>query len=183
MIYEYFKDSNFMPHGICYLWSPGLIGLHVVSDLLIFISYFSIPSMLFWVLRKKKHLPYATVLLWFAIFILSCGLTHLMEVWNIWFPDYWMSGSMKLFTAITSLVTAVLFYKILPKTLSLTTPEAVIEANLKLEREVIERKKMEVELTNRAKEFSEINKELVNRELKMVELKNEIKRLKRENAS
>ena len=25
-------SSSFMPHGHCYLWNPGLIWLHVVSD-------------------------------------------------------------------------------------------------------------------------------------------------------
>src|SRR4030095_11650516 len=36
-------SSNFEPHGHCYLWNPGLVGLHVVSDALIAVAYFSIP--------------------------------------------------------------------------------------------------------------------------------------------
>jgi hypothetical protein len=36
-------SSSFMPHGHCYLWNPGLIWLHVVSDSLIALAYFFIP--------------------------------------------------------------------------------------------------------------------------------------------
>jgi len=36
-------SSMFSPHGICLLWEPELIWLHVVSDAVIAASYFSIP--------------------------------------------------------------------------------------------------------------------------------------------
>ncbi len=40
-----FVDSNgFHPHGYCYLWKPGLIWLHVVSDALIGLAYVAIPD-------------------------------------------------------------------------------------------------------------------------------------------
>jgi hypothetical protein len=28
-------SSDFMPHGYCYLWKPGLVWLHLISDALI----------------------------------------------------------------------------------------------------------------------------------------------------
>lgn len=34
--------GGFMPHGYCYLWTPTLVGLHVVSDSLTALSYLSI---------------------------------------------------------------------------------------------------------------------------------------------
>jgi len=37
-------SSDFMPHGYCYLWKPGLVWLHAVSDVLIALAYFSIPD-------------------------------------------------------------------------------------------------------------------------------------------
>jgi hypothetical protein len=37
------SSGDFMPHGFCYLWNPGLVWLHLVSDTLISISYLSIP--------------------------------------------------------------------------------------------------------------------------------------------
>jgi hypothetical protein len=44
---QFLKDlifpGGFMPHGSCYLWTPSLIGPHVVSDSLSVLSYLSIP--------------------------------------------------------------------------------------------------------------------------------------------
>jgi hypothetical protein len=37
------SEDNFMPHGMCYLWQPGVLGLHVVSGTLITLAYFAIP--------------------------------------------------------------------------------------------------------------------------------------------
>ena len=36
----------FHPHGVCYLWSPLLMWLHVASDFLIFLAYITIPIVL-----------------------------------------------------------------------------------------------------------------------------------------
>ena len=41
-----FESKQYIPHGHCYLWQTPLVGLHLVSDLLIAIAYFSIPIML-----------------------------------------------------------------------------------------------------------------------------------------
>ena len=38
-----FSADGFMPHGMCYLWRPDILGLHVTSDALIVLAYFSIP--------------------------------------------------------------------------------------------------------------------------------------------
>ncbi len=39
----FFAEDLFIPHGHCYLWKPGLVGLHILSDSLIALAYFSIP--------------------------------------------------------------------------------------------------------------------------------------------
>ena len=38
-----FGQNSFMPHGHCYLWDPGLMRLHLISDFLIAAAYFVIP--------------------------------------------------------------------------------------------------------------------------------------------
>ena len=38
-----FTSDGFMPHGHCYLWNTRLVLLHVISDCLIGLAYFSIP--------------------------------------------------------------------------------------------------------------------------------------------
>ncbi|HEY9613811.1 MAG TPA: hypothetical protein V6C93_31015 [Allocoleopsis sp.] len=36
-------SGGFIPHGHCFLWKPELVWLHVMSDSLIAIAYYSIP--------------------------------------------------------------------------------------------------------------------------------------------
>src|SRR5262245_27303434 len=35
--------SQFLPHGVCFLWDESLLLLHVVSDFIIALAYYSIP--------------------------------------------------------------------------------------------------------------------------------------------
>ncbi|AHJ30248.1 hypothetical protein PN465_17780 [Nodularia spumigena CS-584] len=39
-------SHNYIPHGHCYLWQKPLVALHLVSNALIAIAYYSIPVML-----------------------------------------------------------------------------------------------------------------------------------------
>ena len=98
-ILEKLFSSDFMPHGYCYLWKPGLVWLHVVSDALIALAYFSIPITLIYFIRKRRDLPFNWMFLCFGIFILACGTTHAMEVWTLWHGTYWLSGAIKIVTA------------------------------------------------------------------------------------
>ena len=47
--------GGLIPHGSCYLWTRSLIGLHVVSDSLIALSYLSIPITLVRQLCETVH--------------------------------------------------------------------------------------------------------------------------------
>src|SRR6516165_1637837 len=76
------------PHGICLLWRPELLWTHVVSDVLIFSAYMTIPVALAVILRKRTDVPFGWVIWCFALFIMACGFTHLMGVWTLWHPDY-----------------------------------------------------------------------------------------------
>ena len=77
-----------MPHGMCYLWQPGVLGLHIVSDPLIALAYISIPCTLTYFVRKRTDLLFHWMFLCFAVFIVACGRTHLMEIWVIWHPGF-----------------------------------------------------------------------------------------------
>ena len=105
-----------LPHEFCYLRDPKLVWLHVVSDLLIGAAYVSISATLgYLVYKASKGIPFNWVFLAFGLFIVSCGLTHFMEVWVIWEPVYWMSGYVKVITAAASVATAVALFPLLPK--------------------------------------------------------------------
>jgi hypothetical protein len=51
-------SSMFSPHGICLLWEPELIWLHVVSDAVIAMAYFSIPFALAIFVSKRRDLSF-----------------------------------------------------------------------------------------------------------------------------
>jgi PAS domain S-box-containing protein len=128
----------FIPHGHCYLWKPGLVGLHLVSDSLIALAYYSIPLTLVYFVRQRRDLPFSWIFLLFGAFIIACGTTHMMEVWTLWHPHYWLSGFIKAITAAVSVCTAVLLVPLIPKALALPSPAQLEAANRQLEREIRE---------------------------------------------
>ena len=116
---DLFSVKGFIPHGYCLAWSPLLLWLHVVSDLLITSAYYSIPLILVYFTHKRKDLPFSWLVLMFAGFIVACGTTHLLSAITIWLPLYWLDGIVKGLTALISVATALLTVKIIPRALSL----------------------------------------------------------------
>jgi signal transduction histidine kinase len=141
-----FSTDGFMPHGMCYMWNPAVIYLHVISDAVIALAYYSIPITLLYFVHKRKDLAFDWMFLCFAAFIVACGTTHLMEILNIWHPTYWLSGAIKAFTATISIVTAVLLVQLVPKALALPSPAQLRESNEALQREIHERNEAAVKI-------------------------------------
>jgi hypothetical protein len=73
-----FGPGEFMPHGYCYLWNPGLVWLQVVSETLLSVSYFTIPFTLLWFVRQRRDLPFSWMFVAFGVFIVACGGTHVI---------------------------------------------------------------------------------------------------------
>ncbi len=48
--------SQFLPHGVCFLWDESLLLLHVVSDSVIALAYYSIPIALIFFVRQRRDL-------------------------------------------------------------------------------------------------------------------------------
>jgi PAS domain S-box-containing protein len=99
-----FDTAGFVPRAQCGAWTPALIWLHVVSDLLIWVAYVSIPIVLF-TFSRQKGLPFPRVFRLFALFILACGFVHLVEAVIFFEPIYRFSGVLKAVTAAVSLMT------------------------------------------------------------------------------
>lgn len=135
--------AGFMPHGMCYLWKPGLVWLHVVSDSLVALAYYSIPITLIYFVQHRRDLPFRWIFWLFGAFIIACGTTHIMEVWTLWHPNYWVAGIIKAFTAIVSLYTAVQLIPLLPQALALPSPTQLALINQNLEKQILERQKSE----------------------------------------
>jgi signal transduction histidine kinase len=134
-----FDNANLAPHGICLLWRPELIWLHVGSDALIAIAYFSIPFVLALFVTKRTDVEFGWVFWAFAIFILACGTTHIFGIWTLFCPDYALEGVVKAITAVASLATAIGLLPLLPKALSIPSPSQLRHANDALQLQIRER--------------------------------------------
>jgi signal transduction histidine kinase len=131
--------NGLSPHGICLLWRPELIWTHVASDAIIALAYFTIPVALGVFVTRRRDIVFGWMFWAFAVFILACGTTHLLEIWTLWVPDYALEGAVKVITAAASIVTAILLWVLLPRALALPSPAQLRSANAALEARIRER--------------------------------------------
>ena len=143
---QLFGSGDFQPHGFCYLWNTRLVWLHAMSDLLIAFAYFTIPVTLVWFIRKRRVLPFSWIFVCFGIFIVACGATHVMEIWNLWHANYWLAGIIKAVTAAASIGTAILLIQLVPQAVDLPSPKQWLFANAALQKEVQDRRELELNL-------------------------------------
>ncbi|MEH2164278.1 MAG: ATP-binding protein [Nostoc sp.] len=141
-----FQSNGFIPHGHCYLWQTGLVWLHIISDATIALAYYSIPFLLIYFISKRKDVPFNGVFLLFGAFIIACGTGHLIDIWTLWHPDYWIAGTLKALTAIISIYTAFALFYLMPQALTLPSPAQLEVINRVLSTEIVERKRIEKEL-------------------------------------
>jgi signal transduction histidine kinase/CheY-like chemotaxis protein len=121
-----FLSDEFMPHGHCYLWKPGLLSLHVGSDGLIGTAYLVIAVTL-WRLVARARIPFSPMVLAFGLFIGACGLTHYMEIFTVWVPDYWLAGGVKAVTAVASVATGGYLFRTRPAIVGVAQAAALAE--------------------------------------------------------
>ncbi len=134
---------EFMPHGYCYLWDPRLVWLHVISDSLITLSYYAIPVILVYFTYKHGNSPFNPIFWMFGGFILACGTTHLLEVWNVWHESYLLAGGVKAVTAALSVTTAGMLVSLVPRVITLPRLVELEDRNQRLEREAAERRRFD----------------------------------------
>jgi two-component system, cell cycle sensor histidine kinase and response regulator CckA len=134
-----FTTRGFEPHGQCFLWTPTLLWLYVLADGLVALAYYSIPLGLLYFVRRRKDLAFKPVFLMFGAFIVACGTTHLLGVWTLWHPDYWLDGSVKALTAVFSIGTAAMMWRVIPEALALPSPTQLATLNHDLQHEIAAR--------------------------------------------
>jgi len=150
-----FFSNNFIPHGHCYLWKPGLVWLHLTSDALTTLAYYSVAVAIVYFTNERKDLPADTVTLlvgFFFIFAL-CGTTHLMEIVTLWHPIYWVSGLIKAVTGLWSFYTfTFLLIPLIPVALDTPSPAQLALTNQELENSRRRIQAINVELEQRVQE-------------------------------
>lgn len=131
-----FSSKQYIPHGHCYLWQSPLVWLHLISDLLISLAYFSIPVILIYFIYRRNDVPFLRVFALFGAFIVLCGTGHLLEILTLWHPVYWITGFEKAITALVSCYTALQLIELLPQFLALQSPEQLETINQELQRQI-----------------------------------------------
>jgi PAS domain S-box-containing protein len=152
-LHSLLSSQGFMPHGHCYLWTPGLLWTNIISDSLIALSYFTIPVTLVFFAQRRRDIPFSWVFVAFGVFILACGATHVMDVWTTWNPDYWLLGFVKAATAGASVPTAILLVRLMPQALLIPSPQQLAQVNAQLTAEIAERKRVEQGLRREEERF------------------------------
>ena len=118
--------NDYMAHGFCFLWEQRLVWLHVISDIVTGIAYFSIPIAMGYFIFKRRDLPFTYIFVLFALFIFACGTTHFFAAYTVFVPLYWQEGYVKAFTAVVSIIAAILFIPMIPKAIGLPSlPKAM----------------------------------------------------------
>ena len=115
-----FDTSDFPARWNCGNWTSLHGSVHIGADLAIAAAYAMIPLALaryYWV--KRTELAFPKILWLFALFIFSCGSTHLIEAIIFYHPIYRFSALLKVTTAIASWATVVGIIRIAPLALEL----------------------------------------------------------------
>ncbi len=119
-----------MLHWHSYLLKPDFFWLHVTFATLITLFYYSISILLIYFLHKRRHsllLPEGGILIMLSAFTIASGTTYLIDIWTIWYPNYWLGSGIEGITAIISSCTALLLVKFLPKNVAQTAPHSELQ--------------------------------------------------------
>ena len=109
-----FEDVSLMPHAVCWAAAPRLIWTMVITNAITFLSYVTICITLFALVRRTRLVlarDWAYFLVGFALFIVACGSTHLMEVVTTWIPAFWIDAFTNTVTAVLSAYVALMLIR------------------------------------------------------------------------
>ena len=103
-----------MPHAVCWASAPRLIWTMVITNMITFLSYLSISGTLVYLAKRTGRViarDWAWFVFGFALFIIACGSTHLLEVITTWVDAFWIDAWVNIITAVTSAVVAVMLIR------------------------------------------------------------------------
>jgi signal transduction histidine kinase len=109
--------SSLMPHAVCWRQDQRLIWTMAITNAITFLSYFSLCATLFYLARKTGRViarEWIFFVIGFALFIVACGSTHLLEVVTTWVPIFWVDAWTNIITASLSGYIAIQFIRRAP---------------------------------------------------------------------
>jgi len=126
-----FNTEGYPARWYCGTWTPVEGWLHIASDTAVWGAYTAIPLVLAYFVLQRKDVPMPKIFWLFALFIFSCGFTHLLDAAMFWWPAYRALGLAKLATALVSWAAVIALIQVTPVALRLPGLAAV---NARLER-------------------------------------------------
>lgn len=136
-----FSASSWPARWYCGRWTAFHGWLYIISSILIALAYFSIPLLIYYLIRKAKNkLPFQKIFWLFLLFILACGFTHVMDALVFWLPAYRVSAIVLFATALVSWMAVIGLYRVVPVALTLKSP-AMLE-------EIIAKRTLQLEQSN-----------------------------------
>ena len=106
-----------MPHAVCWAADPKLVWTMVAANFVTFLSYFSLCVTLLFIVRRTSGIiarDWAWFVIGFAMFIVACGSTHLMDVVTTWISVFWIDAWSVIVTAILSAYVAIMLIRRAP---------------------------------------------------------------------
>jgi len=103
-----------MPHAVCWASAPRLIWTMVVTNFITFLSYLTISFTLVYLAGRTRRViarDWAYFVISFALFIVACGSTHLLEVITTWVPVFWVDAWANIITASLSAYVAIMLMR------------------------------------------------------------------------
>lgn len=172
------SPANFEPHGAHFVNTPVLFWIFVVANLVTWLAYTLIPIAIFYFVRKRKDMVFRWVFVFFGLFIVLCGIHHLLHAITFFYPIYGLEAIDDVLMAIVSIGTFIGVWYVLPDAVQLRSPTELEEANFQLRQNEATITQTLNDLHAKTQELERVNKTMVGRELKMIELKKEIEALR-----
>ena len=93
-------------------------------------------------MRRRTDLlaEHRRIAILFSVFILGCGLTHILSIVVLWRPIYVIDGWVKALTALASIATASVLWPAARRLLDLPSPDQLATANALLQAEITARR-------------------------------------------
>lgn len=127
------SGNGFIPQGANFLWEPGLLWLHVLSDLGIALTAFGMGLALLYIRTKRRDLAMRNLYIIFAILSGLTGILALSDIWLMWRVDYLAFGLFRLFYAAVSVWCLMAVLLTVPRALAQPNTKQLSQANEALE--------------------------------------------------
>ena len=118
-----FDTTDWPKRWLCGNWTDFHGWLYILSDLMIWAAYMTIPLILIRFVVVKKGVPLLNVFYLFGAFILLCGLTHLVDALMFWWPAYRFNALIRLMTGLVSIATVVALIRYFNEAVGLKTSQ------------------------------------------------------------